>query len=252
MDKSGRNYYRNTILALAKINKPFIVRGRYVPHPDLDYLTYVDIRPYVPTGASTNLICDHLNVMLLDFSKYIAVRPELGYTKDYLVCRGVKYKDDSGNIRGGVVLTEELGIPPVICATYPKSKDIIESVDKSRYMDFFTFAEGRYAYYGRNQWTDGHKAPLKSEEEAAEEAKLRVKEKKRKEAARRKLDYTFEEFMALHKRANPLWIPPPGDLRAFGGRNWLKVFVPQKYLREILDRQPALRKQVHQEFLKKL
>lgn len=177
---------------------------------------------------------------------------ELGYTKDYLVCRGVKYRDDSGNIRGGVVLTEELGIPPVICATYPKSRDIIESVDKSRYVDFFTFAEGRYAYYGRNQWTNGHKAPLKSEEEAAEEAKLRVKEKKRKKAARRKLDYIFEEFMALHKRANPLWIPPPGDLRAFGGRNWLKVFVPQKYLREILDRQPALRKQVHQEFLKKL
>ena len=91
-----------------------------------------------------------------------------------------------------------------------------------------------------------------SEGGIAEEAKWRMKEKKRKESARRKLELTFDEFMALHKRANPLWIPPPGSLRAMGGRSWLNVFVPQKFLRDILDRQPALRKEVHQEFLRRL
>jgi len=249
MEKNGRNYYRNTILALAQINKPFIVRGRYVPNPALDYLTYVDIRPYVPAGASTNLICDHLNVMMLDFSRYIAVRPELCYTKDYLVCRADTYTDAAGETRGGIVLTEELGIPPVISAGYPRSREIIDTVDKDRYVDFFSFAEGRYAYYGKNQWADGHK---KGMEPSEEKQKLRIMAKKRKESARRKLDLTFEEFMALHKRANPLWIPPPGSLRAMGGRSWLNVFVPQKFLRDILDRQPALRKEVHQEFLRRL
>ena len=252
MGKNGRNYFRNTLLALARLDKPFIIRGRYFANPHLDYLTYTDIRPYVPAGASTNMICDHVNVMLPDLSKYIAVRPEVNYTKDYLVCRAVTYSDASGDIRGGIVLTEELGIPPVITSGYPESREIIGTVDKSRYVDFFSFAEGRYAYYGENQWADGHKTALASWEQSAEEAKWRMKEKKRKESARRKLELTFDEFMALHKRANPLWIPPPGSLRAMGGRSWLNVFVPQKFLRDILDRQPALRKEVHQEFLRRL
>lgn len=75
MGKNGRNYFRNTLLALARLDKPFIIRGRYFANPHLDYLTYTDIRPYVPAGASTNMICDHVNVMLPDLSKYIAVRP---------------------------------------------------------------------------------------------------------------------------------------------------------------------------------
>ncbi len=238
--RDGRNYLRNTILALAKINKPFIIKGKYKANPELAYLTYVDIRPYVPAGASTNAICDHLNIMESDLCQYFAVRPELNYTKDYLVCRAVKYEGAAGEVRGGIILTEELGIPPVMSAVYTGSRAIIESVPKDRHVDFFSFAEGRYAYYGRNQWEDGHKA------------RQRIIDKKRKESAARKLDLTLEEFMALHKKANPLWIPPPGDLRILGGRSLIQVLVPQRHLREILDRQPALKKKVYQEFLKLL
>ena len=72
-----------------------------------------------------------------------------------------------------------------------------------------------------------------------------MKEKKRKESAKSNLDLTFEEFMALHKRANPLWIPPPGSLRAMGGRSWLNVFVPQKFLRDILDRRTDTQRDDH-------
>ena len=86
----------------------------------------------------------------------------MNYTKDYLVCRAVTYSDASGDIRRGIVLTEELGIPPVITSGYPESREIIGTVDKSRYVDFFSFAEGRYAYYGENQWADGHKTALAS------------------------------------------------------------------------------------------
>lgn len=249
--RDGRNYLRNTILALAKINKPFIIKGKYKANPELAYLTYLDIRPYVPVGASTNAICDHLNIMEPDLCQYFAVRPDLNYTKDYLVCRAVRYEGAAGEVRGGIILTEELGIPPVMSAVYPGSRAIIESVSKDKHVDFFSFAEGRYAYYGRNQWEDGHKARA-SAAQLAEEARQRIIDKKRKESAARKLDLTLEEFMALHKKANPLWIPPPGDLRILGGRSLMQMLVPQKHLRAILDRQPALKKKVYQEFLKLL
>ena len=89
-----RNYMRNTLLALSAKDKPFIIRGFYVAKPNLNYVTYTDIRPYVPQGASTNQICNHINIT---------------------------------------------------------AKQV------ERYIDFFTYAEGRYAYYCENPWVNGHK-----------------------------------------------------------------------------------------------
>lgn len=144
----GRNYLRNTIKALAKINKPFIVSGRYTPRNGYDYVTYTNIRPYIPEGASTNQICDHINVMREDVEKYIGVGGVKGRNPlDYLVCRAKEYRGEDGTTRGGIILTDELGIPPVLCAEYPSSRKIIESADKDKYVDFFSFAEGRYAFY---------------------------------------------------------------------------------------------------------
>lgn len=242
----GRNYARNTILALSRLDRPFIICGKFCAHFSREYVTYTEIRPYVPKGASTNLICDHLNVMEKDVEKYICIDPRYNYRSDILVCRAIEYSGSDGNVRGGIVLTDELGIPPVMLEKYARNKGIVESVNPSRYVDFFSFAEGRYAYYGRNIWASGHKAKPRLTRAEKQMLEAQRKQEKRKKKSPR---ISLEEFMQMHKERNPLWIPPAGSLN--NNTVWMKKAVPQKDLRAILERQPSLRKKVYQEFLKR-
>ena len=244
----GRNYARNTILALSRLDKPFIICGKFYAHFSREYVTYTEIRPYVPKGASTNLICDHLNVMEKDVEKYICIDPRYNYRSDILVCRAMMYTGSDGNVRGGIFLTDELGIPPVMLEKYARSRGIVESVDPSRYVDFFSFAEGRYAYYGKNIWASGHKAKPRLTWAEKQMLEAQRKQEKRKKKPPRK-EVSLEEFMQMYKERNPLWIPPAGNLN--NNTAWMKKAVPQKDLRAILERQPSLRKKVYQEFLKR-
>lgn len=239
----GRNYIRNTILGLKRLGKPFILSGNYFASENLRYVTYRNIRPYVPEGAKTNQICDHLNVRPEDVEKYIAIRPDITCRRDYLVCRAVEYYGQGSQIRGGIVLTEELGIPPVMQKDYPSSERILASVPKHLYADFFTFAEGRYAYYGQNLWVNGHKTHLPQQEPKDEE---KPKPGKHKQKQPKEID--IDDFMDMYYEANPLWIPPPADIRRINATEFLRRIIPQENLLRMLDGRPSLRKQVLEEF----
>ena len=243
----GRNYIRNTILGLKKLGKPFILSGNYFASENLDYVTYRNIRPYVPEGAKTNQICDHINVRPADVEKYIAIRPDITCRRDYLVCRAMEYRGKDGQVRGGIVLTEELGIPPVMRKDYPPSEKILASVPKHLYVDFFTFAEGRYAYYGQNLWVNGHK--IKPSPEPEEETKPK-KHKKEKQSQLKEI--SIDNFMDMYYKANPLWIPPPADTRYMDATEFLQRMIPQRNLLRMLDGRPSLRKQVLEEFYKRM
>ncbi len=236
-----RNYMRNTLLALSAKDKPFIIRGYYAANQNLDYVTYTDIRPYVPQGASTNQICNHINITADLVERYIDIRPELHYVKDFLICRAQIYHGRGDVCRGGVVLTEELGIPPVIRADYSKAREILAQIPKERYIDFFTFAEGRYAYYGENLWINGHKA--KQDKAHTVHRKPQYEEPK---------DITMEIFMDMFNQANPLWIPPPRSNIQLNTREFILQYIPQRDLQEILFERPKLRKQVMNEFKRKM
>ena len=242
----GRNYARNTIRALAHVNKPFIIRGNYYASgcKEIDYITYTDIRPYVPQGASTSQICNHLNVMRQDVEKYIAVRPDIEYQRDYLICRAHTYTDKKGVLRGGIRLTEELGVPPVLKANYEKTRSILEAIPAYRYIDFFSFAEGRYAYYGETKWEDGHKQ--------TEEKKHKGKKKGKKSSAKGNPPMTADDFMELYDKLNPLWIPPPADLRHYDHVEFIKRYIPQKKLRDMLFGWPSLKREVMGRFARRM
>lgn len=246
MKLDGRNYIRNTFLALARINKPFILKGTYYAHPYQDYITYKNIRPYISKTAKTNQICDHINVMEEDVQKYLAIDLKANGRTDILVCRAMEYQGKDGSWRGGIFLTEELGIPPVISESYQEVVAMVSSIPRDKYVDFFTFAEGRYAYYGRNLWKTGHKIEPKTVQKPS------VKNKKhRNRSNKHPKELSFEDFMIMHKEANPLWIPPPRDIRGFDMKSWLNIAVPQPELRKILEKQPSLKKKVLQAFLNK-
>lgn len=240
----GRNYLRNTILALASLNKPFIVRGAYFARPNLKYITYKNIRPYVSKNAKTNQICDHINVMEEDVKKYLAINSKVNGRGDILICRAMQYRGKDGSWRGGIYLTEELNIPPIIHENYPEARAMISSIPQKQYVDFFSFAEGRYAFFGRNIWSTGHKIMPKSVQKTPSQ--------KKKQRNRQTKEVSFEDFMIMHKKANPIWIPPPRDIRGIDMKTWLKKAVPQRELREILEKQPALKKKVLQAFLNRV
>ncbi len=246
VDYDGRNYIRNTFLALAKLNKPFIIKGTYFAHPYQDYITYKNIRPYTSRTAKTNQICDHINVMEEDVRKYLAIDPKANGRTDILVCRAMEYQGKDGSWRGGIFLTEELGIPPVINETYQEAREMVSSIPKDKGVDFFTFAEGRYAFYGMNLWETGHKIKPEPPQKPPKR-----KKKKRNRANRQPAEVSFDDFMMMHKQANPIWIPPPRDMRRIDMNTWLKIAVPQIELRKILEKQPSLKKEVLQAFLNK-
>lgn len=242
----GRNYRRNTLLALAQTNKPFIIKGTYLTHPYQDYVTYTNIRPFTSKTAKTNQICDHLNVMEEDASKYIGLDPRANGRIDILVCRAIEYQGKDGTWRGGIRLTEELGIPPVIRMDYQEARTMVSSIPQDKYVDFFAFAEGRYAFYGPNLWKNGHKITPKPVQQPTAK-----KKKQSNRTGGQPQEISLQDFMEMHKARNPLWIPPPSDLLHLNMKAWLKKAIPQHELRKILERKPALRKLVIQAFLKK-
>ncbi len=215
MEVDGRNYIRNTLLALARLNKPFIIKGSYFAHPFQEYITYKNIRPYTSKTAKTNQICDHINVMEEDVQKYLAIDPKANGRIDILICRAMEYQGKDGFWRGGIYLTEELGIPPVIRENYPEARAMISSIPRDQYVDFFIFAEGRYAFYGRNLWATGHKIVPKPVQKPPAK-----KNKQRNRSSRQPKEVSFEDFMMMHKQANPLWIPPPRDIRGISVKTY--------------------------------
>ena len=177
-----------------------------------------------------------------DVQKYIAIDTRANGRTDILVCRALEYQGKDGSWRGGIYLTEELNIPPVLHVNYPKARAIIASIPQDKYIDFFDFAEGRYAFVGRNMWATGHKIV----------PKLVQKTPSQKKRNRQAKEVSFEDFMIMHKKANPIWIPPIRDIRGIDMKTWLKKAVPQKELREILEKQPSLKKKVLQAFLNRV
>lgn len=113
-----------------------------------------------------------------------------------------------------------------------------------------TFEDGKYAYYGKKRVTKASSNGLESFERLAEESRKQMI--KGWNLAGVKADLSYTEFMTLHKNANPLWIPPPRNAHITDKNRLIKIFVPQRYLREILDKQPELKKKVLREFIKKI
>ena len=131
--------------------------------------------------------------------------------------------------------------PPVIRVDYPKAREIIAQIPQERYIDFFTFAEGRYAYYGENPWVNGHK--VKKPKPHTEHHKVQYKEPE---------DITSEIFMDMFVQANPLWIPPPRSNLQMDTREFITQYIPQCDLQELLFDRPKLRKQVMNEFRRRM
>ena len=65
-------------------------------------------------------------------------------------------------------------------------------------------------------------------------------------------DITPEIFMDMFVQANPLWIPPPRSNLQMDTREFITQYIPQCDLHELLFDRPKLRKQVMNEFRRRM
>ena len=142
-DSYQKNYLRTTIQHLIRLNKPVIIRANYKAMMDESvFVTFKNVRPYI-RGKVGKRICDHINLFQDRFFEIYgnywnhSAEP---YQALYLICRPyIYFGHGCKNKRGGLYLTEELGIPPI-----QMDDQYISHLPQESYVDFSEFAEGEY------------------------------------------------------------------------------------------------------------
>ena len=196
----NRNFYRLTIQGLLKKQKPFIISAKYVPNQHTPgMLTFIDIRPYIDDGLwwKSSMICDHININEELIAKYISFGKPDGLVEVVMVCKAYIYADN----RGGITLDENFKRPIQF-----KAEALITEEMRESCIDWFEFAEGRYAWRnGERKWSRGHKirTPKTTKEGKKKKAIAHQNhERKEKTKAKRKvrqycdnLDNTYDKLL---------------------------------------------------------
>ena len=184
----GINYVRNAVIGLSMKHKPVIVSGIYLYNNDLSYSTFLDIKPYKQgTSVVTKTLCNHISIWNEYVTPYFNFKPQYDKHRFYLICEAYTYVTD-GVRRGGLRPTEELKINPII--PYEDEK-ILHEIPQDKYIDFFKFADGKYA------WIFGHPNFIGSKLIKKERKHLKVHKPETKE----------EPEIVLNKLSNGVIIP---------------------------------------------
>lgn len=140
----GRDYLRNPILGLMQYNKPIIVEAYLQSKQVESYYTFKNVKPFhLKHRRNLKVFCDHINISKLQVDRYFT--DDLRKSRSYmyvLVCNPYTYIGDNGENRGGLDLTNSLGIPPIM--TISEAMEKLKDVDPSLYVDYTDFADGRY------------------------------------------------------------------------------------------------------------
>lgn len=149
----GINYVRNTIIGLSMKHKPVIVSGIYVYDPELSYSTFLNIKPYKRVEGKTivtKTICNHISVWDEYVIPYFDFQPDHNKHRFYLICEAYTYQSN-GITRGGLRPTDQLKVNPII----PFSEEYrLHDIPQDKYIDFFDFADGKYAWIFGEQFID--------------------------------------------------------------------------------------------------
>lgn len=137
-------YLRKTLLDLISYDKPIIVTGFVELNPYDNYYSFRNIKPFAPKYEDVRTICGHVNIFKRDIAPYLNLNDGYNYTNELfvLVCRPYRYYDKDNEVRGGLRLTDELHIPPIMF--YEEAIDTLQSVNPSKYIDWFQYNNGYY------------------------------------------------------------------------------------------------------------
>lgn len=137
-------YLRKVILDTIKYDKPIIITGFIEMNPYDYYYSIREVKPYAPNCETTKPLCGHINLTKTIVDQYINLYDGFDYSNELFVfiCRPYKYYDKDNEIRGGVRLTDELGITPVMF--YEEALAEIKQHHLNQSLDWQHYCNGYY------------------------------------------------------------------------------------------------------------
>ncbi len=114
ISQEDKNYYRVLLKDASEIglDKPITLAGKYQYDDRFDYATFTNVRILLsPPYSKTKIICNHLNILKKEISKYYSLSESDNKKKFYFVGYPTEYRTD-GDIRYGVKLSEEVTFAP--------------------------------------------------------------------------------------------------------------------------------------------
>lgn len=113
ISNEDKNYYRILLKDVSDcgLEKPIILAGKYQYDTRYEYATFTNIRILLrPPYSKTKIICNHLNVLKTDISRFYSLNEINNKKKFYFVGYPVEYQTD-GNIRYGFKLSGKVTFP---------------------------------------------------------------------------------------------------------------------------------------------
>lgn len=111
-------YYRYIIQKCVELGKFLVVEGEYngLCTRDMSKFTFRNLKPYLPDTYNTSIIADHVNLRKSECTQYIQESSFIKGHKFIIVAKPYIYKNKNGDIKGGLVLSNELekfGLRPI-------------------------------------------------------------------------------------------------------------------------------------------
>lgn len=175
-NKSGRNYKRNTLLALASRGQILLLEGIWTHYSDIN-VVISHIKAWAPRAddpaqsySNNEEITDHVNLLRNEVDKCLDIETMQSGMPVILIARPYIY-GYGGEQRGGIRLVSLAGVPGIFCKKQKELRERLGQIPRNEYLDWLTYQDGRYAWAGRRKWKDGH---LPSRREAEAERKKRA------------------------------------------------------------------------------
>ena len=145
LNNYNKFYLKHALIELIKYDKPIIITGYIKLNPYDDYYSFCDIKPFYPEYEDTMIqLCGHVNILKKNIDIYINFYDNKNYDNEMfvLICRPYIYKNKEGEARGGLSLTNELGISPIMF--YEEALDKVRTINSNKYVDFYQHRNGYF------------------------------------------------------------------------------------------------------------
>ena len=133
ISKEERDYYRVILKDVSEegLDKPITMAGRYQYDTRYEYATFTNIRILLnPPYSKTRLICNHLNILRNDISRFYSISEKDDKKKFYFVGFPVEYMYN-GDIRYGFKLSDVVTFAPV--GLLSERDNVQEKMDRECY-----------------------------------------------------------------------------------------------------------------------
>ena len=137
-----KNYLRNTLIALAKQNKPFILQATYRYAENAKYYAvFMHPKPWLLNVVNANELCNHICLKLDSAKMFYDLSIDDDGHDFRLICKGRIYRDKNGYERGGVSLHCIDNVAPFMRIDgIPDNEHLL----LHRFVNFSKYANGRY------------------------------------------------------------------------------------------------------------